>query len=288
LQYATRTVNNTLSYQMFYPTTSLRFSLNGSVVSTNDLLKSIEYKSVGSVTPVDFSFRLNGNESSTYGYGSTYLVSKGDGLDQAQLIAQISSLNGSYTLTYTLPSMADYLLVSSNYPGENQLSYAFRIGSSIAGDSLPFANEGCYNSTQLSSYYACSSDGTLATGLIYKGLASNFEQLCYSNYTHYNNSANYKLSIDATNKPEFVLPVVKGNCDKISSKYYLIASGQLPKNFGDIVLSGVKTILRVALQYPNIRLVGSEVYPPGSYTLCIRKALEDLTYRLVYVSLGSC
>jgi len=294
INYATRTINSTLSYKMFYPTNELRFSLNGSVVSTNDLIKSIKYKGQTEILPVDSSIRINENESSTYGFGRTYLVTQGEGLDQAQLIAEVNSLNGSYKVTYSLPSMADYLIISTDYPYKIENSYGFKIGNSVTNDNLQISAStlppACYNTSQITNYYACAYDSTegVSTGLIYKGLNTNFEKLCYSNYTHWDNTQNYKLSVESENKEEVILPLVKGSCDKISSKYYLIQADKLPKNFGDLSFPIREALLQLSLSYKNIKIVGSDVYPRGTYTLCIRKDAEDLTNRITYVRIGSC
>jgi hypothetical protein len=272
----------------------LRFSLNGSVVSTNDLIKSIKYKGQTEILPVDSSVRINENESSTYGFGRTYLVTQGEGLDQAQLIAEVNSLNGSYKLTYSLPSMADYLIISTDYPYKIENSYGFKIGNSVTNDNIQISGStlppACYNASQITNYYACSYDSTegVSSGLIYKGLKTNFEKLCYSNYTHWDNTQNYKLSVESENKEELILPLIKGSCDKISSKYYLIQADKLPKNFGDLSFPIREALLQLSLSYKNIKIVGSDVYPRGTYTLCIRKEAEDLVNRITYVRIGSC
>ncbi len=306
ISYVNRAYNSTAGYVLYYPTTDdFRFSLNGSVVSTNDLIESITYKgstsasTFASTTPVDSTIKMNSNITSSYGMGSTFIVTKGTKLTKGEVKINMSSPNGTYDTVYQLYSGSDYLINTINTPLNVTRSFAYNLGNNYTGDTFTIPGqalaERCWNRTELSGLYVCSADASqvsspgIASGLIYDGGNSSFYEACFRNVsTAPNQVTHYQFDITTKDKEDVLIPFVKGTCTDINSKMYLVAQDEKPKAFGTVESKEREGVVGIILKYKNIFINGTDRFPAGDYKLCVKKVAEDTGKRISYVEIRGC
>jgi len=291
-------------YVIYYPSTDdFRFSSNGSVVSTNDLIESVTYKGdtasspFASVTPADSSILVDSNITSSYGLGSTQIVTKGTKLPDGEIKVNLTSPI-AYNTVYKLYSGSDYLISTIDIPSNVTRKLAYHLGASYAGDAFTIPgqalSERCWNSTELGSLSACSADASqvsspgIASGLVYDGDNSSFISACFRNLSAASPIADYEFSMASSGKQDVLIPFVKGTCSNINGDMYMISDNDKPKAFGTVTSSGREAVIGVSLDYKSIFINGTGRFPAGDYSLCIRKVGEDTAKRTSFVEIREC
>jgi type II secretory pathway pseudopilin PulG len=247
-------------------------------INTSQAVKTVELKETGlTVSPADSLVIIGGILNSGWGTGYSKLVRQGAGLTQAEALFHIESQAGPiYEILYTLPAMADFLIIEvMNVTEDVTTNLVWHLGPSREGDlvkvgGLAVADQACFYSDELAHYYACVWDGTeLAEpqlgSLIYAGLAGDFLQVCAANVTTAN-----KFNLTFRGEQTLLLPITRGTCDLIDGTMYQIEKWGIPAtSFVTYVVEREKVSLRLILTYGQIRIAGTGRFPRGSHRACV-------------------
>ncbi len=144
---------------------------------------------------------------------------------------------------------------------------------------------GCYNSANLSSYYACSYDNiessqSISSGLIYNGPSSDFVKTCFFNQTY----DYYKFNLTVNRNLKYILPFSQTTCQSIDDKMNVIKKQDVPSfAFGSYDIRGGKS-LHMSLVYDAIKITGSGKFGPGTHNVCLQKTGEENLRAVVNVT----
>ncbi len=265
--------------------------------NTSRIINSIENKKTGQTTyPKDSSVVVGSDISSKTGIGgSSKLIISGTGLAQAEVVYHVNSSNYKYNILYSLPSLADYLVVQIQNTTSINSTFTLRYNLSnngandifsIGGKIYNISNitQSCWSQANITDYFSCSYYNSNFSGLIYSGSNDQFLNACF-----YNSTTDYTFNLTSNSLQKFIIPLASGTCSNLQDNYYLIETYNQPSaSFGTytgLVSEGAKVELR--LNYLNIIITGSaDTIGKGSHRLCIKKT--GISNNLPVVDIRRC
>lgn len=256
---------------------------NYASLNTKSNIQSIQNKITGlTIYPKNSSIIIGNDPTSSSGNGYSRLVITGTGLSEADAVFLVNTTNYLYTVTYSLPSLADFitLQIQNTTNTNNTFIFEYNISNNGASDTFNIAsniynisnitNNACWTGSSISSYFSCSYYNNIFSGLVYSGTSNQFLSTCFSNTT-----ADYTFNLTSNSIQKAIIPLASGTCINLLNSYYLVSSyGQPTTSFGTYSgLAGGVVNLELKLNYPRIILTGDgNTIGRGINKLCISKA----------------
>lgn len=246
----------------------------GNTVRTNETLVQLYNKDENTVFNGTLVTQINGTNTSMTGTGYTTPKETGASLSRGRVTAHLDTSEGTYNITYSLPSGADFLSVETHgttiASSTNSLSFVLEDSASdtvyIDGQQR---GDGVYTNNDIDFGYGVSEGNQLMSGVI---AGDGFESVGYDRTVQ---NGRYELNVTSSGESTTLIPFSTGSMGDVEERQRILTRGGTSQFFSypapnfAFGLSEEKTV-RAGISYDSIAFQGPEqTLTKGTYTLFI-------------------